>query len=338
MCLKEIKPECCIEHEPLPADIECLTPDICQELGRLYYLHRQSFVKNRRIMELAKSKPINRVHRFVNRCPCYLKKSIEIIRLDQRANTRTEQLAFPRTRHLLLLKEQIRSLFPATRIFNLNRLIRKSLFSLYSRLANVQPPLEIKPIPKWDSSEWEKHTKILRKLARHKVALSAPAVPVKRMPLSQMKRYKYLAKPKKSYLIEKADWVFTLEMRTHKTSERTKSLAKPVIRDTTMLYQELPIKIPFGVLKHKASKRTLELAEPNARRTAQSAPSDLKENPFGISPNALKTKASKRTKELAEPKEYENKHIRDDPYAISKAALNAKAKPRTIELAQPKKV
>ncbi|XP_037814742.1 uncharacterized protein LOC119605605 [Lucilia sericata] len=338
MWLKETKPECCVEHEPLPADIQCLTPDICRELGRLYYKHCKTFVRNQRIIELAKSKSRKRVHRVINRCPCYLKKSIEIIRLDQRANTRTEQLAFPRARHLLLFKEQILRLFSSERILNLNRLIRKSLFSLYSRLANVQPPQERKPIKKWDSSDWEKHTKILKKLAKPKVAPKPPAMPVKRMPLRQMKRYKYLAKPKKSQYVEKADWVFTYEMRTHKASERTKNLAKPLIRDTTMLYQDLPIKIPLGVLKHKASKRIIELAEPNARRTGQAAPSDLKENPFGISPNALKTKASKRTQELAEPKEYENKHIRDDPYAISKAALNAKAKPRTIELAQPKKL
>lgn len=88
---------------------------------------------------------------------------------------------------------------------------------------------------------------------------------------------------------------------------------------------------------YAASKRTNELAQPNARRTAKSAPSDVKENAFAISPLALKHKASKRTTELAEPKEYENKHIREDPYKISPKALKATAKPRTIELAEPKK-
>lgn len=71
------------------------------------------------------------------------------------------------------------------------------------------------------------------------------------MPLAQMKRYKYLAKPKKCQLIEKADWIFTAEMRHHKASERTRNLAKPVVRDISMLHQELPIQIPLGVLKHK---------------------------------------------------------------------------------------
>ncbi|KAM7361907.1 uncharacterized protein ACRADG_012771 [Cochliomyia hominivorax] len=337
MWLKEIKPECCINHEPLPSDIDCFTPDICRELQRLYNLHRRAFSKSRRLMELAKPKPLKRMHRFVNRCPCFLKKHIEIIRLDQRRHTRTEQLAYPRARHLLLFKQQIRSLFSPDRIFNINRLIRKSLFSLYSRLGNIQPPLEIKPVPKWDKTEWEKHTKILKKLAKPKVAPQLPKEPSEKMPLNQMTRYKYLAKPKKCQLIEKAEWVFTREMFNHKASERTNNLAKPVMRDISMLYRELPVQVPFSALKHKASKRLNDLAEPLARRTGQAAPSDLKENPFGISPNALKTKASKRTIELAEPKTYENKHIREDPYVISKAALTATAKPRIIELAQPKK-
>lgn len=98
MLLKETQPECCIEYEPLPVNIKCLAPDICQELARLYCRHRQAFVKNRRIMKLAKSKPSKRIQRFTNRCPCFLKKHIEVIRLDQRAHTRTEQLAYPRAR------------------------------------------------------------------------------------------------------------------------------------------------------------------------------------------------------------------------------------------------
>lgn len=98
MWLKETKPECCYQHETLPTDIQCFTPDICEELNRLYYLHRQAFVKNKRILELAKSKPRKRIHRFHNKCPCFFKKPIEIIRLEQRERTRTQQLAYPRAR------------------------------------------------------------------------------------------------------------------------------------------------------------------------------------------------------------------------------------------------
>ncbi|KAL9894265.1 uncharacterized protein ACN2A1_008981 [Glossina fuscipes fuscipes] len=175
------------------------------------------------------------------------------------------------------------------------------------------------------------------------------------MPLKKMKRYKYLALPKKREELEKPVWTLTIVMARYKASDRIKILAKPTERDASQLHRELPIEIALGALKHKgktfilylktylcllfiilliASKRTVELSEP--RRTAKTAPSDLKENAFVVSPTALTHKASKRTKELAEPREYENKHIRENPFAISPAALKAKAKPRIIELAKPK--
>lgn len=165
MWLKETKPECCYQHEVLPSQTQCFAPDICDELNRLYTLHSRAFVKNRRIMKLAKSKPRKRIHRFLNKCPCFFKKPIEIIRLEQREQTRTQQLAYPRARYgkfrlnysssihklymqlnfrlLILFKQQVRSIFPPERMLNINRLIRKSLFSLYSRLGNVQPPMEM---------------------------------------------------------------------------------------------------------------------------------------------------------------------------------------------------
>lgn len=82
-----------------------------------------------------------------------------------------------------------------------------------------------------------------------------------------------------------------------------------------------------------ATKRTQELATAREKGVGES---DLKENPFSISPNALKARPTARIKELAEPKEYENTHIRENPFAISPAALKAKASPRIIELAKPK--
>lgn len=82
-----------------------------------------------------------------------------------------------------------------------------------------------------------------------------------------------------------------------------------------------------------ATKRIKEIATPREKGVGES---DLKENPFSISPNALKARTTARIKELAEPKEYENAHIRENPFAISPAALKAKASPRIIELAKPK--
>ncbi|XP_073815004.1 uncharacterized protein [Musca autumnalis] len=337
MWLKESSPQCCEIHEKLPNDIKCFLPDLCKELEYMQCLHRQSFINSPRIMSLARPKSFKRTPRFVPICACKLKKPVEMVHLDQRENTRTDQLSYPKARKLLVFKEEIKKRFPPDRIMNLNRLIRKSLLSLYSRLANVQPPEEKKPINKWDRAEWAKHLKRLRKLARPKIPKAPPRIPNKRMPLKRMRRYKFLSKPLKRKVEDKPDWTLTYEMKKFQASDRLKDLAKPMIRDTSMLYQELPIKIPQTALKYKASKRTKDLSQPSANRTTQLVSPELRENPFAISPNALKAKASKRTAELAEPKEYENKHIRDNPFAISPAALKAKAKPRTIELAKPKK-
>lgn len=71
------------------------------------------------------------------------------------------------------------------------------------------------------------------------------------MPLMQMRRFKYLAKPKKDTLIDKPQWVLTKEMFNYKASERLKNLAKPIVRDTSMLYQEIPTQIQINVLKAK---------------------------------------------------------------------------------------
>uniref|UniRef100_A0A1I8P8Q6 Testicular haploid expressed gene protein-like n=1 Tax=Stomoxys calcitrans TaxID=35570 RepID=A0A1I8P8Q6_STOCA len=333
MWLKESSAGCCNIFQRLPEELQCFLPELYAELQRLQNLHRHSFVKNQRILNLAKTKNIKKTPRFVPICPCKFKKPIEVIHLDQKENTRTEQLAYPKARKLLVFKDEIKKLFPPNRIINLNRLIRKSLLSLYSRLANVQPPEEMQPIKKWDRAEWTKHLKKLRKLAKPKVAKPQPKIPNKRMPLQSMKRYKNLSRPVKRDVLEKPDWTLTHELKRYKATKRLMNLAKPLIRDTSMLYQELPIKIPQTVLKHKATKRTLDLSQPKARKTSP----EISENPFAISPNALKAKASKRTKDLAEPKEYENTHIREDPFAISPAALKAKAKPRTLELAKPKK-
>lgn len=79
------------------------------------------------------------------------------------------------------------------------------------------------------------------------------------MPLKRMKRYKYLALPKKREELEKPVWTLTIVMARHKASDRTKALSKPTERDVSQLHRELPIEIPRGVLKHKGATFTLNL-------------------------------------------------------------------------------
>lgn len=98
MWLKEANAKCCEPFENLAKDLKCFLPDLYEELEYLHSLHKKSFVRNQRILSLAKAKAIKRTPRFVPICPCRLKKPVEVVHLEQRENTRTEQLAYPKVR------------------------------------------------------------------------------------------------------------------------------------------------------------------------------------------------------------------------------------------------
>lgn len=140
MWLKEASAECCNEFSNMSKDTSCYLKDICQEIEDLMEKHKRAFVNRPRLMEMAV--PLRKKKLFKPTCACPFKRPIELVRLDKRENTRTDQLAYPTVRRLLLFRTRVLNLFPRERILNINRLIRKSLFSMYSRLSNAQPPEE----------------------------------------------------------------------------------------------------------------------------------------------------------------------------------------------------
>lgn len=140
MWLKEASAECCNEFSNMSKNNDCYLKDICQEIEELMEKHKHAFVNRPRLMQMAI--PLRRKKLFQPICACPFKRSIELVHLDQRENTRTAQLAYPTVRRLLLFRTRALRLFPRERILKLNRLIRKSLFSMYSRLSNAQPPQE----------------------------------------------------------------------------------------------------------------------------------------------------------------------------------------------------
>ncbi|EDV94399.1 uncharacterized protein LOC6567896 [Drosophila grimshawi] len=334
-CLRladSVRPDCCTIRERIPYDAECFVRDICKELKNLYQRHEKSFTKRMRILELAV--PRRPLCRFIPKCACPFTKTIEIIPAQMPMHTRTEQLALPTVRRLLCrLKEAIRI---GDKIGEsiLNRWLRSSYLSLYSRLANLQPlqkPVEKK---KLTDKQLKKHNKYIKKLAKPKVPIKPPKPERKAGEIDQ-RRLKKLSSPK-TYLEDiKPEWEITPGMRKYKATDRVKILAKPVERPNVHTNVN-PEKISPTALKYKPSARIKEMSQPLAKHEANLGPGDLKDDPFAISPNALKYKTSARMKELAEPKEFENTHIRENPFAISPAALKAKASPRLIELAKPK--
>ncbi|CAD6994252.1 unnamed protein product [Ceratitis capitata] len=158
--------KCCPTFDHLPENMNCFLPDISNSWQRLLERHKHMFTRRKRLLKIAQhNRPIR--GRFIPKCPCKYKKPIEFVR-ETPTRTRTEQLALPAVRKLLLFKEDVKELFEPLRTFTINRLIRLSLLSVYSRLSNIQPPQKKVPVHKWDDAEWKKHIKYLKRLAKPK--------------------------------------------------------------------------------------------------------------------------------------------------------------------------
>ncbi|EDW67331.1 sperm microtubule associated protein 2-like [Drosophila virilis] len=334
-CLKladSVRPDCCQIRDRIPSDAECFLRDIGKELKKLYERHQNRFTKRKRIMDLAI--PRNPQCRFLPRCSCPFKRTIEIVPADFPMHTRTEQLALPTVRRLLHRRNEAISSGDKIGEGILNRWLRYSLMSLYSRLGNLQPLQKPVIKKKLTAKQKKKREMYIKKLAKPKVPKKQPA-PERKAGEVDQRRLKKLSRPKVYLEDVKQEWEITPSMRNYKATDRVKKLAEPVARPNVHT-NENPEKVSPNALKYKPSERIKEMSQPLAKHDANLGPADLKDDPFAISPNALKYKISSRMKELAEPKEFENTHIRENPFAISPAALKAKASPRLIELAKPK--
>lgn len=334
-CLKlaqSVRPDCCPILNRIPYDAECFLKDISTQLKQLYHRHETRFTKKKRIMELAI--PRNPQCRFVPKCACEFKKTIEIVPAELPCHTRTEQLALPTVRRLLYRRQD--ALNKGDRIGEsiLNRWLRYSYMSLYSRLQNLQPLQKLVKKKKPTKKQKKRHDQYIQKLAHPKIPLKPPKPDRKAGEINE-RRLKKLSRPKMYLEDIKPSWELTQPMKFYKPTDRIKKMAEPVDRPNVHT-NEHPEKVSPLALKYKPSERIKEMSQPLAKHEANLGPADLKDDPFAISPNALKYKISTRMKELAEPKEFENTHIRENPFAISPAALKAKASPRLIELAKPK--
>ncbi|KAH8407036.1 hypothetical protein KR222_004337 [Zaprionus bogoriensis] len=324
--------DCCPIRNRIPYDAQCFLGDIAKELKKLQQRHDHHFTKQQRIMELAIPRVCRR--RFVPKCPCQFKKTIQMVSADQPANTRTEQLALPTVRRLLYRREHAIDVGDTIGESILNRWLRFSYMSLYSRLCNVQPMQKPKKKKKQSAKDKKKHSQYISKLAKPKVPLEPPE-PERKAGEVNARRLKKLSRPKMFIEDQKPAWELTPGLKTYKPSDRIKAIAEPIKRANVHTNPE-PEKVSPNALRYKPSERIKEMSQPLAKNEANQGAGDVGDDPFAISPNALKYKPSSRIKELAEPKEFENVHIRENPFAISPAALKARASPRLIELAKPK--
>ncbi|CAD6994253.1 uncharacterized protein LOC101449987 [Ceratitis capitata] len=352
--LPAYRPQCCIAPLAVAAEHMCFFPELRSQYSKLLERYQCMVTKNKRIWALAEPKRQTGKYQTPCYCPDTGNRKVEIVRDDTPSRTRTEQLSFPPVFRLMQLKERdsFKS-FSNQRKCTVNRMLRKSMLSLYSRLSNKQPPAKKENPKKLTEAEealrqerWKRLSKPRpdpSKEQEKKKALK-PEKQEKQTKLpkgfgfmqkgkgggSSLRRFKNLSKPKQYEPDEPKEWVLTNNMKYYTPSERIIKISKPRIYES--FDPEEVFRVKEKALSYKATERIRVLALPPVY---QHKP-EVKESPFKTNPNALKAKTSQRIVELATPKDFFDKHTRANPFKVSPKALRATITPRLRELAKPK--
>ncbi|XP_039951850.1 uncharacterized protein LOC126765268 [Bactrocera neohumeralis] len=355
--LPAYRPQCCITPLAVAAEHMCFFPELRSQYSKLLERYQCMVTKNKRIWALAE--PRRQTGKYLTPCFCpeIGNRKVEIVRDDMPSRTRTEQLAFPPVIRLMQLKERdsFKS-FSNQRKSTVNRMLRKSMLSLYSRLSNKQPPTKKEKPKKLTDAEETLRQERLKKLAKPRVDINKEeekkekAAKLEKLEKakqqkipkgygfmvkpkgagSALRRFKNLSKPRQYESDEPKEWVLTNNMKYYTPSDRILKISKP--RMYEVFDPEEVYRVKETALNYRATQRIRELASPPVY---QHKP-EVKEAPFKTSPNALKAKTSQRIVELAAPKDYFDKHTRANPYKVSPNALRARITPRLRELAKPK--
>ncbi|XP_055593321.1 uncharacterized protein LOC129744695 [Uranotaenia lowii] len=264
----------------------------------------RSYRTTRRIRRLAKPKQCTR--KFHPRPVTQYGRTIERIQAykEPYASTRLQQLALPKVRKLIAARDEYRKFIRKCWFDRFGKRIKRSMFTVYSRLANVQlPPERPKPV-KMSPEQWKKHQQWLAKNALAKVAKKPKIKARKKMTIDDLwvrivllsvpraPRTKFAGPPKPQYVKPAA--------LKAPTSDHVRNLCIPKERHRREKGRiKEPTGLPEEVLKAVASSRVVELAQHKVYRNVRNF---FKDNPFSVEPRALKAKASDRILELAKPK------------------------------------
>ncbi|XP_053692025.1 uncharacterized protein LOC128740506 [Sabethes cyaneus] len=264
----------------------------------------RKYKATRRIRKLARA----RYHRakFYQRPVSQYGRTIQMIRSYQEpfASNRIQQLAVPKVRKLIAAREEYKRFINRCWYDRFSKRIRRSMFTVYSRLANVQLQAEPAKSTKMTPEQWQYHKQWLAVNARPKQVKQLKPKPRKRMTYSQLlgriinlstprwEREKYSGPPKnhpvKPSALKAVPSARLLELCIpYERHRRTKG---PIREDR---------RIPEEVLKAVASDRVKELSQ---HKVYKNVKNEFRENPFTVEPRALKAKPSERILELAKPK------------------------------------
>ncbi|XP_055549063.1 uncharacterized protein LOC129732301 [Wyeomyia smithii] len=264
----------------------------------------RKYKTSRRIRKLARAKYCGA--KFHQRPVSQYGRTIQMIRSYKEpiASNRLQQLAVPKVRKLIAAREEYKRFLNRCWYDRFSKRIKRSMFTVYSRLANVQLPPEVAKTSKMTPEQWQHHKQWLAVNARPKQVKQSKPKPRKRMTYSQLleriinlstprwEREKYSGPPKlqpvKASALKAVPTARLMELCIPK--ERHRRAKGPIKED---------LRIPEEVLKANASERVVELSK---HKVYKNVKKEYRENPFTVEPRALKAKPSDRILELAKPK------------------------------------
>ncbi|CAO1422110.1 unnamed protein product [Diamesa serratosioi] len=329
----------CVNTAPLSDNesIEkCDSIPICPKKNTYCTKRPKKYRCNKRIKRLAL--PRSFTSKYCTKEPAET-SVVEVIKAyEEQTPVRIKLLAYPKVRKLISSRDQYRDFVDESWYKRFDVLIKKSMYTLYSRLANVQYP-ESTPTKRWGKEDWKRHCEWLKKRACPKIPKEAPRIKRKRAPLADLMTSLYsLSQPRhprtkyeKTYGVPStvAD-----NVKNYVPTERIANLARP--KHPTEDSEELddPFQVDYNARHFQTTERLKDLSQPKPGHKEQ-----LIDNVtvFGVLKRALKAKTNPRTLELSKPKPSGgDDDDEEEKPGVSLKARHAKASPRIIELAKPR--
>lgn len=190
------------------------------------------------------------------------KSSVEIVRAyEEETPVRIKMLSYPKVRKLVSSRDAYKNIVDKQWHGRFEHFIHRSMDTMYSRLANVQPPSKSAHHKKWNRADWAHHCEWLKKRAGPRPTASSAPAKRKKVPIQDlMQSMLELSQPR-------------LPRKKFRPQYGYKSTVKPSARSC----------IP--------SDRIMQLAEP--KQPKEDEKKDELE-PFHVNPRALAYQPSKR--------------------------------------------
>jgi Testicular haploid expressed repeat len=156
----------------------------------------RKFRCNKRIRRLAQPKTYTR--KYCEDETKSGKAAVEIIRtFEEQTPVRIKLLAYPKVRRLVSSRDAYKGMIDREWYERFEGLIRRSMLTMYSRLANVQLP-DQSCRKKWTKEDWKRHCEWLKKRALPKMQIHQPAMIRKKVPISALVASMFvLSRPRK---------------------------------------------------------------------------------------------------------------------------------------------